>query len=307
MSSHSVKIKRYLAAALFALAGHSIPLEGAAFRSWEFRLKAGQAYESNIFLEIGESRPDSITSLGAQAQAELRLGNRLTIIPLLNLQFNRYNRYAVATYPRVTGGLELRSGGHRLELEWASARGRLLYVSSEPRDITYDSDILSALYRARLSPTLSLSLGYEREHQDYGQTAPGRTMTGNIWSAELRCRVSPSLIPRLGVSWGRENAREVDYSFNRPEIMAAASLSRPSGLNFFFRYRLTWRNYFTSITTDRNFGRHDRHHNLLIEIRIPLRKNVFLILRDNYKKKISSRLDTNFTDNVIASEVDVVF
>ncbi|MEW5902244.1 MAG: hypothetical protein AB1715_12340 [Acidobacteriota bacterium] len=303
MRQPSTKVKKYLTAARLGLAVQSIPLEGISFRSWEFRLSAGLTSESNIFLELGESRPDWITSLGGQAEAQFRLGNKMTLIPFLSLRFNRYHRYAVATYPQIIGGLELRSGIHRLQVEWSSAQGRLLYMSPQSRDVIYDSRTLRAMYRVRLSSPLILRLGYERERQDYGQTAPGRSMIRNAWVAELHFKVSSLLTPRLGVSWGRENAREVDYSFNRPEIMVAASFSRPGGLNMFLRYRLAWRNYITEIITDRNFGRHDRHHNLLLEIRIPLQAHLVLILKDNFKKKISSRLDVNFTDNVIASEV----
>jgi hypothetical protein len=307
MRRKSVRIKACLVSALLGLAGPLLPLQGAELRSWEFRFTAGQAYESNIFLEMGESRPDWITSLGGQAQAEIRLRKGLTLVPLVGLQLYRYNRYSVATYPQMTGGLELRSGMHRLEVEYSSAWGRLLYISAGPRNIIYESGILSAVYRARISSPLTLSFGYEREREDYGLTAPGRNMTANIWLAEVRYRVNASVTPRLGVSWGRENARDVEYTFDRPEVMAAASVSRPSGLNLFVRYRLTWRKYITPVTTGRNFARRDHHHNFLFELRIPVMEDVFLVLRENYKKKISTRPDTNFTDNVIAAEVVFVF
>jgi len=307
MRKPSFKIKACLASVLLGLAGSAVPLGAATLRSWGFRLNAGEAYESNIFLEMGESRPDWITNLGGQAEAEFRLGKKATLIPVIDLQVYRYNRYSVATYPQLTAGLEFRSGMHRLEVEYSAAWGRLLYISAGPRDIMYDSGVFSAVYRARVSSPLTLSLGYERESEDYGLTAPGRNMVANIWSAELRCRVNDSLTPRLGVSFGREDAQDVEYTFDRPEIMAAASYSWPSGLNLFVRYRVTWRKYITPNTTDRNFERRDNHHNILLELRIPLMEDVSLVLKENYKKKNSTRLDTNFTDNVISAEVVFVF
>jgi hypothetical protein len=297
---------RFFAAALISLAA-SLPLEGASFRFREFRLSAGLANESNVFQELGVSKPDWITGWGGQVEAELRLGKKITLIPLLSLRFNRYYRYPVATYLQAIGGLELRSGIHRFAVEWVSAPGRLLYVSQSSGDITYDSRALSAMYRVSLSKSLALRLVYARERQDYGLTAPGRNMVRNTWITELHYRVSSWLTPRFGFSWSRENAQEVNYSFDKPEIMVAASLSRPNGLSLFLRYRLAWRGYITNITTDRNFERHDGHHNFLLEIRIPLQKQFFLILRDNFKKKTSTRPDMNFTDNVIASEIMFVF
>jgi hypothetical protein len=306
MSQNSVKL-RFFTAVLIGLAVRSIPLAGASFRFQEFRLNMGLANESNVFQELGVSKPDWIAGIGGQVQAELRFGKKTTLIPLLSLRWNRYQRYKVATYPQAMGGLELRSGKHRLGIEWSSAPGRLLYVSNLSGDILYDSRVLSAIYRVSLSSALVFRLKYERERQDYGLTAPGRNMARNTWAAELHYRVSPSLTPRFGFSWGRENASEINYSFNKPEVMAAASLSSPSGPSMFLRYRLAWRGYITSIATEKNFQRHDRHHNLLMEIKFPLDKHLFLVFRVNHKKKTSTRLDMNFTDNVIASEVLFVF
>jgi hypothetical protein len=298
---------RFFAAALIGLAVRAVPLEGASFRFREFRLSAGLARESNIFQELGVSKPDWITGLGGQVQGDLRLGKKITLIPMFSLRLNRYQNYPVATYVQALGGLELRSGIHRFGVEWSSAPGRLLYVSQSSGDILYDSRALSAMYRVSLSKSLALRLEVERERQDYGLTAPGRNMTRNTWATEVHYKISPSLTPRLGFSWGRENAREINYSYKKPEIMAAASYARPNGLNLFVRYRLAWRRYGTDIATNRNFGRHDRHHNFLLEIRIPIQKQLFLVFRENYKKKISTRPDMNFSDNVIASEIMFVF
>lgn len=307
MGKPSIKIKTCLLSVILGLAALSGPLGAQSLQSWGFRLNAGEAYETNIFQEMGESRPDWITNLGGQAEAEFRIGKKAILIPVIDLQFYRYNKYSVASYPQTTGGLEFRSGMHRLGVEYSYAWGRLLYVSAGLRDIMYDNGILSVVYRARVSSPLTLSFGYERESEDYGLTAPGRTMDANIWSAELRYRVNSSLTPRLGVSWSRENANDVEYSFDRPEIMAAASVSTRSGLNVFIRYRLTWRKYFTPDTTDRNFERRDNHHNILFELRIPIMEDIFLVVQENYKKKNSTRPDTNFTDNVIAAQVVFAF
>jgi hypothetical protein len=302
------KVKPYFAISLFFLSVFVVSAsDDIEVGLREFSIGFMWISQSNVFQEYGTTTPDRIANFSGDLEFEFKLSKKSYLRPGLKYRSNQFREYDSASFPEILAGLEFKHGRHRLSLEISKSSDRLLYMSPQFGDILYDRTGIYLSYKGRMTSRFSIKLQYRREKEDYIELKNGRDMTSNGFRSTFYVNVQPDFNPFIGMGWLGERAQNSNYSHDKPEVWLGASFRIKSKFQVYTRYKIAWKNYLTENPSGWNYERHDTQHSILFELKIPLSYSFMLILKDYFKKGISTRQDRNFSDNQLALGVKFFF
>lgn len=281
--------------------------DNPSVRLHKFDLGFGYTFQSNIFQEFGDDSPEFTANTIGDLEVEFHLPSGFSFIPRLAVGCNQNHNYPAAGFPYLLAGMEIEHSRHELTLEGRKETDRLLYISQEFGKIIYDKRVFNATYKFRLTDRLTLRVEYEWENEKYMKDVAKRDMDSHGSGLQIYIRISPNFSPFAGGGWIGERAREINYSLNKSELWAGLSAKLPYNIQLYTRYKLSLRNYITDVIKDWNFGREDTHHSFIAELKIPLHRHFMIILKDYFKKGISTRLVRNFSDNQFSIMTVITF
>jgi hypothetical protein len=271
------------------------------------RIELGCTTQSNMFQEFGTARPAVAATVSGDLVGRINLARRLTLFPRLAFAINRNFEYPSAGYPELLAGASLKYRGHAVSLEWTGRSSRLLYISSRLGEVVYDSRSLELTYKGRLLSRLVVRLEYGRLSEDYLEPANGRTMTGRAMGVRLGYDVAAAVGLEAGFDLTRETATDMDYSLEKSEPWGGVRLVLRSGLELYARYKISVKEYTTNRMGDRNFSRRDTYHNLLVELRVPVRRSVVLVVKNFHRRGLSTRPNRDFANNELTGTLSFIF
>jgi len=302
-------LNKSLRCAVFALALLSVlPRQGldASDDHWAGEAGTLVGHHTNFFFR-GEGAPAPSANLvtmyaTAVYETELRRGELQLLFGGSQVLVTNIDN---ANYPSLNFGAEFKQGRYRLSGEYGLSLNRL--YSEEGDAVFFDVDAAEFTVRRRLDAKTWIRGDVDIAGWDFDPVEQRRDSTITRFTATFRRALSGRVGLRGELMYETRNAMGKENSRTGPGFGVALESTPLAQTNLFIRYRRRARNYGEAPPSERNFERDDMIDTVSVNFIWRIHRDWGLQLQNYYRRGASTRLDRNYSGNMLAGGVFYVF